>query len=95
MKLETIKKSLKEHKGVRTLRTKSGAPAKLQVVVNFENGSIFYSYDTLIAIKCDNRTYLTEYYSASRTTSFFLKQFTGDSRKQIEAKLKSKEYILI
>lgn len=63
-----------------------------QSAVRFENGSLFYSYLSLICIKIGSTLYLTDTWDYSRTTSKYRNKFTGESTQETLAKLVSGEY---
>jgi hypothetical protein len=54
-----------------------------------DNGTVFQSYSSTIAIKHKGITYLTKDFDYSVTTSKYLKQFCGKSAKEIKAELKN------
>jgi hypothetical protein len=55
-----------------------------------DNGVVFQSYSSTIAIRYKGVVYLTEDYDYSVTTSKYLKQFCGYSAKDIKTELKNK-----
>ena len=75
----------------------AGNAVKNQFVINNGQLEFFQSYHTIIIKKDykENKTYLdNKALSYSRTTSKYLYIFLGETRKEIEAKIKSGEYIL-
>lgn len=91
MKKDTLVKRLKGYVGTRSLSSPAtGNAVSNQVVVNFENASVFESYGTLIAVKKDDKIYLSKDYNYSRTTSKYLNQFCGMTSKEVEKELKNK-----
>lgn len=98
MKTTTLLKKLKGIPKVEALSSpRSGNAVKNQVVINMNNGQVFQSYDSTIAVKFNGVVYLTSYFDYSKTTSRYLKEFCGKSAKEIkeELKLKSKKFILL
>lgn len=95
MKTTTITRRLKGIPIVKPLRSpRTGEAVKNQYELQFDNGSIFQSYSSLIAIKCDGKLYVTDKYSYSRTTVRYLNQFTGLDKKTIDNGIKNKDIIL-
>lgn len=48
-----------------------------QVVIMFDNGSLFYSYGTLIGAMVKGKFYFTKYHDYSRTTSKWCTRWCG------------------
>ena len=91
MKAQTLLKRLKGIPTVRPLTSpRSGEAVRNQVVINMDNGQVFQSYDSTIAIKHKGVVYLTNDFDYSVTTSKYLKQFCGFSAKEIKTELKNK-----
>ena len=91
MKTQTLLKRLKGIPTVRPLTSpRSGEAVRNQVVINMDNGQVFQSYDSTIAIKHKGVVYLTNDFDYSVTTSKYLKQFCGFSVKEIKTELKNK-----
>ena len=89
MKVETLLKRLKGIPTVEALTSpRSGEAVKNQVVINMDNGQVFQSYSSTIAIKHKGVIYLTNDFDYSVTTSKYLKQFCGKSAKEIKTELK-------
>lgn len=72
-------------------------PVNNHFVLHYENGDIFQSYGTTVAIKLrwDNTIYLTEDHEYSPTTSKYLKHFTGYNKQQRLKMLETGEAKLI
>lgn len=87
MKLTTITKRLGKFEEVQNLITRGGNKAPNQFILYFEFGSIFQSYQSPIAIKYKDKTYLTEDWNYSRTTSryrtWYLNESTQETRNKI------------
>jgi len=91
MKTQTLLKRLKGIPTVEALTSpRSGEAVKNQVVIRMNNGRVFQSYDSTIAIKHNGVVYLTNDFDYSVTTSKYLKQFCGYSAKEIKTELKNK-----
>ena len=91
MKTQTLLKRLKGIPKVEVLTSpRSGDAVKNQVVINMDNGRVFQSYSSTIAIKHKGVVYLTNDFDYSGTTSKYLKQFCGYSAKEIKTELKNK-----
>ena len=91
MKTQTLLKRLKGIPQVRPLTSpRSGEAVKNQVEIIMNNGVVFQSYSSTIAIKHKGVVYLTNYFDYSVTTSKYLKQFCGYSAKEIKTELKNK-----
>ena len=91
MKAQTLLKRLKGIPTVKPLTSpRSGEAVRNQVVINMDNGQVFQSYSSTIAIKHKGVVYLTNDFDYSVTTSKYLKQFCGFSAKEIKTELKNK-----
>ena len=53
------------------------------------NGQVFQSYSSTIAVKYKGVVYLTNDFNYSVTTSKYLKEFCGKSAKEIKTELKN------
>ena len=98
MKTITLLKRLKGIPKVEALTSPiSGEAVKNQVVINMNNGEVFQSYDSTIAVKYNGVVYLTNDFDYSVTTSKYLKQFCGKSAKEIKTELKNnnKKFVLL
>lgn len=98
MKTITLLKRLKGIPKVEALTSpRSGEAVKNQVVINMNNGEVFQSYDSTIAVKYKGVYYLTNDFDYSVTTSKYLKQFCGKSAKEIKTELKNnnKKFVLL
>jgi hypothetical protein len=90
MKTQTLLKRLKGIPKVYPLTSpRSGDAVKNQVEISMDNGTVFQSYSSTIAIKHKGITYLTKDFDYSVTTSKYLKQFCGKSAKEIKVELKN------
>jgi len=64
-------------------------------ILYFENGNLLYSYDTIIAIKLNNQTYINNnYYDYSTTTGKHRNFYLGEKLKDTEKKIKVGDYKL-
>jgi len=98
MKTTTLLKRLKGIPTVEALISpRSGEAVRNQVVINMNNGKVFQSYESTIAIEYKGITYLTNKFDYSVTTSKYLKQFCGKSAKEVKTELKnkSKKFVLL
>lgn len=95
MKTQTLLKRLKGIPKVEALTSpSSGQAVANQVVIHMDNGQVFQSYDSTVAIKYKGKVYLTNEFDYSVTTSKYLKQFCGKSATEIK-KEKSDKFILL
>lgn len=70
---------------VRNMTGRSGQPVKNQFIIEDGKSTIFQSYDSIIAMKSGERTYLDKYrWDYSTTTGKYRNQFLGMNKKQIE-----------
>ncbi len=70
---------------VRNMTGRSGQPVKNQFIIEDGKSTIFQSYDSIIAMKSGDRTYLDKYrWDYSTTTGKYRNQFLGMNKKQIE-----------
>lgn len=96
MKLSTLKKRLKGFGRVSNLISdRSGREVSNQFEISFDNGYLFQSYSSIIAIQHKGTTYLTDDYDYSVTTMKYLKQFLGHGIKETRELLKSGSYKLL
>lgn len=67
-----------------------------QFIITTKNGKIFQSYNSVICIINNNgKTTLDEkYWDYSTTTSKYRNIFLGETKKETQAKIDTKEYIL-
>jgi hypothetical protein len=84
---------------VKNMESKNGNFVPNQFIIIDNNATYFQSYNSIIAkiemIEGIKKTFLDEYYyNYSRTTSKYRNMFLGEDTKQIESKIKAKEYIL-
>lgn len=89
MKLTTIQNKLKGFKQIRDF----GVPNQYQV--EFNNGTIFQSYNSIIAIKLDGKIYLTDKWDYSTTTGKYRNQFLFEDKKTTQSKIDSGEYTIL
>lgn len=61
---------------------------KNQIILQFQNGRMFQSYKSIIAVEVEDKTYFGNDWDYSRTTSKYRNLFTGldstDTRKAID-----------
>jgi hypothetical protein len=66
-----------------------------QFIIYGDNFTAFQSYSTIIVKEQGGKTYLdANSWNYSTTTCKYRNQFLGETKKEIEAKIKSGEYIL-
>lgn len=85
MKLSTVKKRLKGY-----LRTEILAPN--HTVTVFENGNVLQSYDSIISIKVDHKTYLGPNWDFSRTTGKYRNLHLGTNKQEVLERIKLQTY---
>lgn len=66
-----------------------------QFDVEFENGTAFRSYDTIIAVKYNGNIYVSEMHDYSRATSRSCNKWLGYDCKERREQLKNERFILI
>lgn len=66
-----------------------------QFDIRFENGRVFQSYRSLIAVKMDGQLYLTGNHDYSNTTSGHVGRWCGYNAKERRAGLANEEIIFI
>lgn len=95
--VEKLTKRLKGYKGCYCLKSpSSGREVANQMVIKFENGEIFQSYNSIIAIRFyGGKVYITDKHDYSNTTRKYRNIYFGDDRKGIERMIDNKELILI
>lgn len=95
MKLTTIIKRLGGFEEVQNLKTQSGNEAPNQFILYFEHGSIFQSYRSVIAVKYRDKTYLTDDWNYSRTTSKYRTWYLNESTKDTRDKINNGRYKIL
>ena len=84
---------------VKNMTSQNGNFVANQFIIIDNNATYFQSYNSIIAkiemIEGSKKVFLDEYYyNYSRTTSKYRNLFLGEVTKDIERKIKEKEYIL-
>ena len=72
-------------------------------LIKFENGTVFQSYDSIIAVEIRQKvkgdykivTYLTKDWDYSTTTGKYRNQFLGENKKETQAKIDNGTYKLL
>ena len=97
MKLETAKKLLKGFGRIENMYSpsRSGGKVANQFEIHFDNGRVFQSYDSIIAIKLNGKMYLTNDWDYSVTTGKYRNQFLNETKKETEVKIKAGIYKII
>ena len=80
MKVETILKRVGAFQQVQNI-------APNQLTIRCEKGTIFQSYDSIIAFRTNGKLYLTDKYDYSRTTSKYLNEFCGYTAGEIKKEI--------
>lgn len=99
--MKTIKKSelmamLGNFESVKNAPSRNGEnQAPNQFILEFENGSAFQSYRSLVAVRCNGKLYLGEDHDYSNTTSRFVGEWTHRNAKERRQGLKDESIILI
>lgn len=89
MKTQEIKKQLGNFIEVENFVNYKGNTIPNQFKLRFENGEVYQSYGSLIAINTHGNIYLTDKWDYSRTTIKYLHQWLGtESKKEIENLIK-------
>ena len=78
--MKSLQRELGKFVSVRNMAGQSGNVPN-QFIIEYENGTIFQSYESIIAVKC-NGLYLTEKHDFSATTSKYCLQFTNYTKKE-------------
>ena len=95
MKLSTLKSRLKGFGKTYNLTTVSGKEVPSQLITDFDNGRVFISYNSIIAIKYKGKIYLTDKWDYSATTSKYRNQFLNEGIADTREKIKSGIYKLV
>ena len=87
---------------INNMKSNRGRTIPNQYVIKLDNCDVFQSYETVIAIRDYDyvngkyEVYLNkQYYNYSRTTSRYRNKYLGLTTKEIEQKIKAKEFVLI
>ena len=78
--LKSLQRELGKFVSVSNMDGQSGKVPN-QFIIKYENGTIFQSYESIIAVKC-NGLYLTDKHDCSVTTSKYCLQFTNYTTKE-------------
>jgi hypothetical protein len=96
MKLKTVVQTLGTFKSARNMRTRGRNLTPKQIIIEFDNGSMFKSYDSIIAIKDNSDTvFLTGAWNYSRTTGKYRNEFLNCGLDDCRRRLDSGEYLFI
>ena len=101
MKASTIKKQLGNFRRVKNMMSNGGNDVPNQFILYFENGTVFQSYNSIIAIRFNydvkyglsGKIVLSEDWDYSMTTSKYRNDFLGEHTKETRTKLDSGAYI--
>lgn len=83
---------------INNMKSNKGRTVPNQYVIRLDNCDVFQSYETVIAIRDYDldEVYLNkEYYDYSKTTSKYRNKYLELTTKEIEQKIKSKEFVLV
>ncbi len=94
MKLSTVLNSLKGFSHSRNMRSLSGNSIPNQIIIHFSNGSLFQSYNSIIAVKLNSTVYLTDHWDYSTTTGKYRNQFLNEGIAETRKKIEDGEYVL-
>jgi len=73
----------------------SGRPIANQFIIRTDKGTYFQSYNSVIVLKQNGKTYLDrDTWNYSVTTGKYRNIFLGENRKETERKIKDGTYIL-
>jgi hypothetical protein len=95
MKLQTLTKRLRGFGQVRNMTSHNGNDIPNQFLIQFDNGRLFKSYNSIIAIKYKGTTYLTNDWDYSQTTGKYRNMFLGETKKETEQKINSGVYKML
>ena len=107
MKLNTLKKRLKGFAKIENMESPSynGGTVANQFIIKFDNGCVFQSYDSIIAVEIEEKVrgeqgykkkvYLTKDWDYSKTTGKYRNQFLGENIAETREKIKNKEYQIL
>ena len=95
MKTQDILNTLGAFERVSNITSTNGNDVPNQFMIFFENGTVFQSYKSTIAIKTQGKTYLTQAHDYSVTTSKYRNLFLNDDSKGVKEGLKGGSYILL
>lgn len=73
-------------------RSTKGDAVRNQYELQYENGTAFQSYETLIAIRVGGKLYFTKHHACSKTTSKYCSQWCGYSPEERKKGLKSGQF---
>ena len=94
-KTSTVLKKLGKFINVRNCKSSNYNDVPNQYIIDFENGTIFKSYDSIIAIITGGKTYIGHNWDYSNTTGKYRNIFLGEEKKETQKKIESGEYIML
>jgi len=95
MKEATILKRLKGFRGVTSMIIDGGNTIPKQFIITFDNGTVFKSYNSIIAVKYKEKVYLGKHWNYSNTTGKYRNQFLNEGVADTREKIKSNEYKML
>lgn len=95
MKLSTIKKRLKGFGNVSNMVSNNGNYIPNQFIVSFDNGRVFKSYNSIIAVEYKGQVFLGKDWDYSTTTGKYRNQFLRETKKETETKINKGIYKLL
>jgi hypothetical protein len=107
MKLDTLKKRLKGFAKIENMERPSyyGETAASQFIIKFDNGCVFQSFDSIIAVEIEEKVrgeqgyekkvYLTKDWDYSKTTGKYRNKFLSEGIAETREKIKSGEYQIV
>jgi len=95
MKESTILKRMKGFGNVSNMTSSKGNDVPNQFIIYFDNGSIFKSYNSIIAVKHKGVVYLGSNWEYSATTGKYRGQFLGEGVADTRVKIKNGTYKLL
>lgn len=93
MKLKTLKSRLKGFANIRnSTSNRTGKEVPNQFIISFDNGEVFKSYNSIIAVKYKGKVYLTDDWDYSTTTGKYRNKFLGEGVQETRQKIKQGIY---
>ena len=93
MTLKEVLSKLGNFRDVENMTSSNGNDVPNQFIIRFENGRVFKSYSSIIAVKVfDDKTYLTDHWDYSATTGRYRNDFLNCSIAECRSKIKSGQY---
>lgn len=97
MEKSEIYKKLGSFIRVENMTGRTGDAVKNQFILKYENGEVFQSYESIIAVNIwnDNKYYIGKHWDYSTTTGKYRSEFLKCDKKELQKMLKNGRAVLV